>query len=190
MIQDISAGFNRKINIRYTKATWNRVDVVVRDKLMKPAFSDPYGFSAANYRWFATNSELTAQLTRWFNVLYLTSDYRSLDTRQITRGLRDLLKLQGGHMLDPDYSGLILGVYRDVVEAALMDFEKVDVLLYVIGRRDPSWTPHSKIPMHSRNSFRFHKHMPWKRAGDRKPTWSIETNMNVLSLSRISLHVM
>jgi hypothetical protein len=38
-----------------------------------------------------------------------------------------------GHMLDPDYSKSTLGLYRDSFDAALVNFEKADVLLYITG---------------------------------------------------------
>ena len=94
-----------------------------------------------------------------------------------------------GHMLDPDYSKSTLEVYRDSVEAALVNFEKADVLLYITGEEEPSWIPRWNIPMLFRNPFRFGKPMPWKPAGDTKSAWSIDKDTNVLSLSGFSLDV-
>jgi hypothetical protein len=190
VIQEISANLHREINVGYAKTVWNRVDLVASYIIMEPAFSDAYGFSAANCWWVATISELIAQPTRWLNILYLASNYGCLDARDTIYGLRGLMKLpKDGHMLDPDYSKSTLDVYRDSVEAALVNFEKADVLLYVTGREDPSWIPRWNIPMLFRNPFRFGKPMPWKPAGDTKPTWNIDKESNVLSLSGFSLDV-
>jgi hypothetical protein len=53
--------------------------------------------------------------------------------------------------LDPDYSKSTLEVYRDSVEAALVNFEKADVLLYITVEEEPSWIPRWNIPMLFRN---------------------------------------
>lgn len=58
-----------------------------------------------------------------------------------------------GHMLDPDYSKSTLGLYRDSVEAALVNFEKADVLLYITGEEKLSWIPRWDISMLFRNLF-------------------------------------
>jgi len=41
-------------------------------------------------------------------------------------------------MLDPDYSKSTLQVYRDSIEAALVNFEKAGVLIHVTGKEEPS----------------------------------------------------
>ncbi|KAB2109327.1 hypothetical protein AG0111_0g2662 [Alternaria gaisen] len=106
---------------------------------MEPAFSDEYGFSTANCWWVATISESIAQPTRWLNMFYLASNYGCLDTRDNIYGLRGLMKLSKEvHMLDPDYSKSTLQVYRDLIEAALVNFEKAGVLLHVTGKEEPS----------------------------------------------------
>jgi hypothetical protein len=94
-----------------------------------------------------------------------------------------------GHVLDSDYSTSTLEVYRDPVEAALMNFEKADFLLYLTTKEDLSWISRWNIPMLFRNLFRFDESMPWKPACDTKPTWSINKDTNVLSLSSFSLDV-
>ncbi|CAN9260775.1 unnamed protein product [Alternaria alternata] len=190
VIQEISANLHRKVNVGHAKTIWNRVDLVASYIIMEPAFSDAYGFSPANCWWVATISELIAQPTRWLNILYLVSNYGCLDARDTIYGLRGLMKLpKDGHMLDPDYSKSTREVYRDSVEAALVNFEKADVLLYITGEEEPSWIPRWNIPMLFRNPFRFGKPMPWKPAGDTKPAWSIDKDTNVLSLSGFSLDV-
>ncbi|KAL1797950.1 hypothetical protein ACET3X_004556 [Alternaria dauci] len=156
VIQEISANLHREVNVGHAKTAWNRIDLVASYIIMEPAFSDAYGFSAANCWWVATISELIAQPTRWLNILYLASNYGCLDPRDTIYRLRGLMKLpKDGHMLDPDYSKSTLEVYRDSVEAALVNFEKADVLLYVTGKEDPSWIPLWNIPMLFRNPFRF-----------------------------------
>lgn len=92
-------------------------------------------------------------------------------------------------LLNPDYSKSTLEVYRDAVEAALVNFKKADVLLYVTGTENPSWIPRWDIPMLFRNPFRFGKPMPWKPAGDTEPIWSIDKSANVLSLSGFTVDV-
>jgi len=120
----------------------------------------------------------------------LASNYGCVDARDTIYGLRGLMKLpKDGHMLDPDYSKSRLELYRDSVEAALMNFEKADVLLYITRQEEPSWIPRWNIPMLFFNRFRFGKPMPWKPTGDTKSTWSISTDTNVLSLSGFSLDV-
>ncbi|CAN9267614.1 unnamed protein product [Alternaria alternata] len=120
----------------------------------------------------------------------LASNYGCVDARDTIYVLRGLMKLpKDGHMLDPDYSKSRLELYRDSVEAALMNFEKADVLLYITRQEEPSWIPRWNIPMLFFNRFRFGKPMPWKPTGDTKSTWSISTDTNVLSLSGFSLDV-
>ena len=67
-------------------------------------------------------------------MFYLAPNYGCLDTRDNIYGLRGLIKLSKEvHMLDPDYSKSTLGLYRDSFDAALVNFEKADVLLYITG---------------------------------------------------------
>lgn len=58
-----------------------------------------------------------------------------------------------GHMLDSYYSKSTLEVYRDSIEAALVNFEKTDVLFYVTGEEEPSCIARWNIPMLFRNPF-------------------------------------
>lgn len=94
-----------------------------------------------------------------------------------------------GHILDPDCRKTTLDVYRDSVEAALVNFEKADLLFYITGEEEPSWIPRWNILMLFRNPFRFGKLIPWKPASDTKPAWNIDKDTNVLSLSGFSLDV-
>ena len=48
---------------------------------------------------------------------------------------------EGGELLDADYRKSVMEVYRDSVEAALVNFKKTDVLLYLAGNNSPSWIP-------------------------------------------------
>jgi hypothetical protein len=95
-------------------------------------------------------------------------------------------------LLDPDYGKSTVEVYRDSVEAELVYFQNIDVLLYHAdndrtGNKTPSWIPCWDIPMLFRNPFRFGKALPWKPAGESKPVWNINKTTNVLSLSRFSM---
>jgi hypothetical protein len=94
-----------------------------------------------------------------------------------------------GTLPNPNYSKSTLEVYRDAVEAALVNFRRTDVLLYVTGKETLSWIPRWDIPMLFRNPSRFGKPMPWKPAGDTEPVWSIEKSANVLSSSRFIVDV-
>lgn len=73
-------------------------------------------------------------------------------------------------------------MYRDSVEAALVDYQSTDVLLYLTGNDDPSWVPHWNHAMLFRNPFRFGKRVPWMPAGATKPSWSIDKDQNILSI--------
>ena len=71
-------------------------------------------------------------------MLYLTSNFSSLDPRDIIYGLRGMMMInKGAELLKPDYIKLVIEVYRDSVEAALINFNKIDVLLYIKGTKDP-----------------------------------------------------
>ncbi|KAF2658267.1 hypothetical protein K491DRAFT_624949 [Lophiostoma macrostomum CBS 122681] len=190
VIQEVSANMNRDVNVGYATTDWKRIDIVASYIIMEPTFSDAYGFSNACCWWVATIAELALQPTRWLNILYLASNYGCLDARDVIYGLRGLMELpKDGSLLDPDYGKSTLEVYRDAVEAALVNFKKADVLLYVTGSQNPSWIPRWDIPMLFRNPFRFGKPMPWKPAGDTGPVWSIDKSTNVLSLSGFTLDV-
>lgn len=90
---------------------------------------------------------------------------------------------KGGELLKPDYTKLVSEVYRNFVEAALVNFENTDVLLYVHGTEDPSWVPRWENSMLFRNPFRFSKSLPWRPAGDTHPPLNIDKKSKVLSLT-------
>jgi hypothetical protein len=55
-------------------------------------------------------------------------------------GLRGVTETSdSGDLLDLDYRRSTLDVYRNLVKAALIDFKKVNGLLYAIGKELPSW---------------------------------------------------
>jgi hypothetical protein len=124
------------------------------------------------------------QPKNWLLMLYLASNFGSLDPRDVIYGLRGMMDLgKGAELLEPDYSKSVAEVYRDSVEAALVNFDKTDVLLYIQGTENPSWVPRWDIPMLFRNPFRFGKPLPWRPAGETSPIWNIDKELDILSLS-------
>ena len=78
-------------------------------------------------------------------MLYLASNFSSLDPRDMIYGLHGILQYTDTTtLLKPDYSKSLLEVYRDSVEAAFLNFRNVDVLLYVTGNERSSWIPRWK----------------------------------------------
>ena len=59
-------------------------------------------------------------------------DIRSLGLMRLSDGTK---------LLDPDYSKSTIEVYQESVEAAFVNFQNTDVLLYVTGTENPSWIP-------------------------------------------------
>jgi hypothetical protein len=108
-------------------------------------------------------------------MLYLASNFACTDLRDQIFGLRGLMKTTiGGELLRPDYTKSTLEVYRDSVEAALMDFQNTDVLNYTPATHmSCSWIPEWNAPILFRNPFRFGKALPWKPAGATKAVWKI-----------------
>lgn len=152
---------------------------------METAFSKNFGFTRA-YCWWAAivGTERIRQPKNWLFMLYLASNFSCLDTRDVIYGLRGLMMVSDGtKLLDPDYSKSTVEVYRDLVEAAFVNFRNTDVLLYVTGNDSPSWIPRWDRPMLFRNPFRFGRALPWKPAGETKPIWNIDKKLNILSLS-------
>lgn len=94
---------------------------------------------------------------------------------------------RGSELLDPDYSKTREEVYRDTVEAALLNFEKTDVLLYLTGSERPSWVPRWDVPMLFRNPFRFGNEVPWTPAGDTRASWRIDRDTYTLHLKCLFL---
>ena len=184
-IQEINAHKERLLHCGREKIEWDRVDLVAGYIVMETAFSKSFGFTRA-YCWWAAivGTERIRQPKNWLFMLYLASNFSSLDPRDVIYGLRGLMKLSdSAGLLDPDYSKLTVEVYRDSVEAAFVNFQNTDVLLYITGHENPSWIPRWDRPMLFRNPFRFGKALPWKPAGETKPIWNIDKKLNVLSLS-------
>jgi Heterokaryon incompatibility protein (HET) len=183
-IQEISANKERWLHCGSEKIEWDRVDLVAAYIIMEPAFSKSFGFSDTHCWWATTVTEIIRQPKDWLFMLYLASNYSCMDTRDAIYGLRGLMEFSdGAGLLHPDYSKSIVEVYRDSVEAAFVNFQNTNVLLYTTGNENPSWIPRWDRPMLFRNPFRFGKALPWKPAGETKPLWSIDKKLNVLSLS-------
>ncbi|KAM0514710.1 hypothetical protein ACHAP6_009201, partial [Verticillium nonalfalfae] len=183
-IQEIAANKVRLVYANYEITEWERVELVASYIIMETTFSKEYDFSTTYCWWAASTSECAKQPKSWLFCLYLASNYRSTDARDHVYGLRGLMDFaDGGELLDADYSKSVTEVYRDSVEAALVNFKKTDVLLYVNGNHSPSWIPRWDEPMLFRNPFRFGKQVPWQPTGDTKATWGIDKRANVLSLT-------
>jgi hypothetical protein len=183
-IQEVNANKERLLHCGHEKVLWDRVSLVACYITMETAFSKAFGFSDAYCWWAATVTTDLVQPRNWLLMLYLASNFSSLDPRDVIYGLRGMMKIdKGGELLKPDYSKSVAEVYRDSVEAALVNFENTDALLYVKGTENPSWVPRWDIPMLFRNPFRFGKPLPWRPAGDTHPTWNIDQESSVLSLS-------
>jgi hypothetical protein len=183
-IQEVNANKERWLHCGYGKIEWDRVNLVADYIIMETAFSKSFGFSNA-YCWFAaTVTTELIQPKNWLFMLYLTSNFSSMDPRDVIYGLRGLMEFSdGGGLLKPDYSKSTIEVYRDSVEAAFINFQNTDVLLYLTGNENPSWIPRWDRAMLFRNPFRFGNAVPWKPAGETKPIWNIDKKLNVLSLS-------
>lgn len=89
----------------------------------------------------------------------------------------------GSELLDPDYSKSVSEVYRDSVEAAIINFPNTDVFTYVRGNEHPSWIPQWNRLMVFLNLFRFGKALPWKPVGETTPIWNISKKLNMISLT-------
>lgn len=135
VIQELSANKIRVLHCGDCVIDWNRVELVVGYIVMETAFSKKYGFSDSFCWWVSTASaELTKYPHKWLFLLYLASNYKATDARDVLYGLKGLMTFKkGGELLDPDYHKTREVVYRDAVEAALVNFEKPDVLLYLTG---------------------------------------------------------
>ena len=128
-------------------------------------------------------TELTRNPKNWLAMLYLASTYSCLDSRDVIYGLRGIMDFdEGGHLLDPDYSKTTLEVYRDSVEAALLNFANTDALAYVTGDQNPSWIPQWNQSMLFRNPFRFGRSLPWRPAWNTTSRWSVEAESNILNM--------
>lgn len=184
VIQEINANKERWVHCAREKVEWDRVDFVAAFITMEPAFSRRYGFTSTYCWWATTVTELTSKPKDWLFMLYLASNFGCLDERDRIYGLWGLMKFtKGAELLRPDYRKSMTETYRDSVEAAFVNFENSNALLYVTGHEDPSWIPRWDRQMLFRNPFRFGKLVPWKPGGETKPTWDIDKDKNVLSLS-------
>ncbi|KAK7963982.1 Heterokaryon incompatibility protein 6- OR allele [Apiospora saccharicola] len=157
--------------------------------ILETSFSQAFGFSNA-YCWFASTApgEMIQRPENWLNLLYLASNFCATDPRDVIYGLRGLIKSsKGSQLLDPDYSKSTEDVYRDSVEAALLDYENTDALCYLGGVEDSSWVPRWDKFMLFRNPFRFGRPMPWRPAGDTKPVRDIDKDSFRLSLTGLHL---
>jgi hypothetical protein len=187
VIQELNANRERIALCGYEKIDWDRVELVAGYIIMETSFSKRWGFTNSYCWWAATTTELKRP-ENWLSMLYLASNYSTMDDRDVIYGLRGLMKFsKGAEILRPDYHKTTIEVYRDSVEAALVNFENTDVLLYVTGNEDPSWIPRWDKAMLFRNPFRFANPVPWKPAGKSKAIWEINKTSNVLSVTGFTL---
>lgn len=184
VIQEVSANKERLVHCGREQIEWERVDLVAGYITMETAFSKSFGFTNT-YCWFvSTLTEFTRNPKNWLSMLYLASTYSCSDARDVIYGLRGLMEFSDrSDLLDPDYNKSTLEVYRDSIEAALIDFQNTDVFTYITGDENPSWIPRWNQPMWFRNPFRFGMALPWKPAGETTPIWSIDKKLNILSLT-------
>ncbi|KIW16992.1 hypothetical protein PV08_04183 [Exophiala spinifera] len=188
IIQEINASTNRIVHCGREKIEWDHVDLVAGYMIMDTAFSNNFGFSKTHCWWAATvTTERMRTPKNWLSMLYLASNFSCEDDRDMIYGLRGLMELpepsEQAALLNPDYAKSSVEVFRDSVEAAFLDFQNTDVLLYLVGDESPSWIPRWERSMLFRNPFRFGKSLPWKPASDSKPQYRIDTGLNVLHLS-------
>ncbi|KAF3919587.1 hypothetical protein ABW20_dc0103296 [Dactylellina cionopaga] len=188
VIQEVNANKERIAHVGDETIEWDLVEIVAGYIIMETDFSKRWGFSKTNVWWAATTTELKRP-EHWLSMLYLASNYGCLDPRDIIYGLRGLMKFsQGADILIPDYNKTTLEVYRDSVEAALVNFKNTDALLYLNGTEKPSWIPQWNISMLFRNPFRFGNRVPWKPAGETKAVWSIDKIENILTIDGFVTH--
>lgn len=184
VIQEINANRERLLHCGNEKIIWKRIHLVAGYLMMETAWSKTHRFSSTYIWCVATMStERVVHSKNWLHVLYLASNFSTMDPRDFIFALQGMFSpKKGAALLRPDYSKLKSEVYRDSVEAAFLDFQKTDVLLYTTGYGNPSWVPEWDKAMLFRNPFRFGKEMPWKPSGDTKPVWRVDRKTNVLSL--------
>ena len=192
VIQEVNASSNRIVHCGHQRIEWDRVDLVAGYMIMNTTFSHNFGFHETHCWWTATvTTERMRNPKNWLWMLYLASNFSCSDERDVIYGLRGLMSLPQYSpqtlLLNPDYSKSTTDVYRDSVEAALLDYQNTDVLLYLAGQESPSWIPRWDQKMLFRNPFRFGKALPWKPAGDTKVRWKIDKNANILHLSGIAI---
>jgi hypothetical protein len=188
IIQEVNANTNRIVQCGVEQIEWDCIDLVAGYIIMDTAFSKSFGFSDAHCWWTATvTTERMRKPQNWLFMLYLASNFACLDDRDMIYGLRGLMDLPEpsiqADLLNPDYAKSTVEVFQDAVEAALLDFQNTDVLLYLVGDESPSWIPRWDRPMLFRNPFRFGKRLPWKPAGSSTPKFRIDKELNVLHIS-------
>lgn len=185
VMQEINVNQNRTVYCGRFKIEWERVEHVAGYIILEPSFSTKFGFKDTYCWWAATlTSERIRRPRNWVFMLYLASNFHSMDAREMIYGLKGLIKYSDRTaILNPDYNKTLVEVYRDSVEAAIVNFENLDVLLYVTGNGSPSWVPRWNKPMLFRNPFRFGNALPWKPAGDTSPRWNIDKAANTLTMS-------
>ncbi|GLB10783.1 hypothetical protein AtubIFM57258_007193 [Aspergillus tubingensis] len=193
VMQEINANQARLVHIGPYTTAWERVELVAGYLILDATFSQAYGFnSGVTHCWWAATltTERIRRPKNWVMMLYLASNFFSLDRRDMIYGLGGLMKYswenmdpEVGRLLQPDYKKSVVEVYRDSVEAALVGFGNTDVLLYVNGEDEeeegegkwPSWIPRWDRAMLFRNPFRFGNAFPWRPAGEgTTPVWRIK----------------
>ena len=184
-VQEINANTHREAHCGEEVLHWDLVEFVAGYILLGSTFSQSHDFSDTFCWWASTAPSELRQAENWLHMLYLASNFKSSDPRDVIYGLRGMIKCDdGGHLLDPDYNKSTLQVYRDSVEAALINYKSPNALLYVSELEDPSWVPRWNTSMLFRNPFRFGRPVPWHPSGrSRTAVWSIDKDKNVLSLS-------
>lgn len=185
VLEELNANEKRAVHCGHETVAWERVELVAGYIILEPAVSSRLGFTNTHCWWAATlTTERIGKSKNWLCMLYLASNFSCSDGRDMIYGLRGLLKSSDStSLLEPDYNKTLTEVYRDSVEAAFLNFDNADVLLYVNGLESPSWIPRWDKPMLFRNPFRFGNPVPWRPAGDVRPVWAIDKALNILSVS-------
>ena len=156
VIQEISANTHRVLHCGREKIEWEWIDLIAGYIIMESTFSKSFGFSDTYCWWTSTVTEMTRSPKNWLSVLYLASTYSCLNARDVIFGLKALMECSA----DGDYSKSSLDVYRDSIEAAIINFQNTNVLTYIAGDENPSWIPQWNRPMMFRNPFRFGRTLP------------------------------
>ncbi len=187
VIQEINANRRRPTFCGKQVIAWEAVELVAGYMVLASTFASTGAVDGGNtFCWWASTapSELQ-QAQNWLHILYLASNFVATDARDVVYGLRGMMECRaGGQLLDPDYSKTTLQVYRDVVEASLLNYKNTNALLYVsaVEAGRPSWIPFWNEAMLFRNPFRFGQPMPWKPAGDSEAHWAVERENYTLEL--------
>jgi Heterokaryon incompatibility protein (HET) len=186
VVQEIYANNARMVHCGEEEINWDRLQLVACYFIANTAWSKQYGFTKTKSWYVAKMSSVGFSFSEnWPQMLYLASNFASTDSRDQVFGLRGLMKIgPGADLLMPDYSKSLLEVYRDSVEAALMDYQNTDILNYATGSKmQVSWVPEWNHAMLFRNPFRLGKKLPFKPAGATKAVWAIDKQSNALYLT-------